>query len=224
MTDLKGADDPGAPDQAALAVGRHLFAQDCQFVTAAASLGSLPPIGLTEIAFAGRSNVGKSSLINGLTGRKALARSSHTPGRTRQINFFSLGDRLLLVDLPGYGYARASKTEIAAWTALVEDYLRGRPTLRRICLLIDARHGFKPSDETVMAMLEAAAVVYQIVLTKCDKLRAAALEDRVAEIRDALSRKAAAYPEIVATSVRNGTGMEQLRASLAPLAEPESLR
>lgn len=214
----------GDADEAALAVGRHLFAQDCQFVTAAASLASLPPTGLTEVAFAGRSNVGKSSLINGLTGRKALARSSHTPGRTRQINFFSLGERLLLVDLPGYGYARASKTEIAAWTALVEDYLRGRPTLRRTCLLIDARHGFKPSDEIVMAMLEAAAVVYQVVLTKCDKLREPALADRIAKIHDALALRAAAYPEIVATSVRSGAGIEQLRASLAPLAEPEPIR
>jgi len=211
-------------DEAAVAAGRHLFARDCRFVTAAASLASLPPTGLTEVAFAGRSNVGKSSLINGLTGRKALARSSHTPGRTRQINFFSLGDRLLLVDLPGYGYARASKTEIAAWTALVEDYLRGRPTLRRTCLLIDARHGFKPSDETVMAMLEAAAVVYQVVLTKCDKLKAAALADRIAKIRDALTRKAAAYPEVVATSVRSGAGIDQLRASIAPLAEAEPFR
>ena len=217
-------DDREDADEAALAAGRHLFAQDCRFVTAAASLASLPPTGLTEVAFAGRSNVGKSSLINGLTGRKALARSSHTPGRTRQINFFSLGDRLLLVDLPGYGYARASKTEIAAWTALVEDYLRGRPTLRRTCLLIDARHGFKPSDETVMAMLEAAAVVYQIVLTKCDKLKAPALEDRIGDVRDGLSRRAAAYPEIVATSVRTGAGIDQLRASLAPLAEPEPIR
>ncbi len=211
-------------DEAALAAGRHLFAQECRFVTAAASLGSLPPTGLTEVAFAGRSNVGKSSLINGLTGRKALARSSHTPGRTRQINFFSLGDRLLLVDLPGYGYARASKRDIADWTALVEDYLRGRPTLRRTCLLIDARHGFKPSDETVMAMLEAAAVVYQVLLTKCDKLRAPALGERLAATRDALGRRAAAFPEIIATSVRSGAGIEQLRASLAPLAEPEPFR
>lgn len=223
MTDDKGVADDGA-DEAALAAGRHLFAQECRFVTAAASLDSLPPTGLTEVAFAGRSNVGKSTLINGLTARKALARASHTPGRTRQINFFSLGDRLLLVDLPGYGYARASKRDIAAWTALVEDYLRGRPTLRRTCLLIDARHGFKPTDETVMAMLEAAAVVYQIVLTKCDKLRAAALDERISRTHDVLARRAAAFPEIIATSARNGAGIEQLRASLAPLAEPEPIR
>lgn len=211
-------------DEAALAEGGHLFAQECRFVTAAVSLASLPPTGLTEVAFAGRSNVGKSSLINGLTGRKSLARSSNTPGRTRQINFFSLADRLLLVDLPGYGYARASKTEIAAWTALVEDYLRGRPTLRRTCLLIDARHGFKSSDMTVMDMLESAAVVYQVVLTKCDKLRAAAMDDRLAEIHQTLAKRAAAYPDVVATSVRTGDGLAALRASLAPLAEPVPLR
>ena len=211
-------------DAAALEAGRLLFAQSCDFVSGAASLQGLPPDGLTEVAFAGRSNVGKSSLINSLTARNTLARTSNTPGRTRQINFFNLGDRLMLVDLPGYGYARAPKSDIAAWTALIEAYLRGRPSLRRTCLLIDGRHGLKDSDKTLMAMLDEAAVVYQIVLTKCDKLTNAALAKRRDDIRKALAAHAAAYPEIVATSARAGTGVDNLRAGLAALAEPRRLR
>ena len=211
-------------DAAALEAGRLLFAQSCDFVSGANSLQGLPPDGLTEVAFAGRSNVGKSSLVNCLTGRNTLARTSNTPGRTRQVNFFNLGDRLMLVDLPGYGYARAPKSDIAAWTALIEAYLRGRPSLRRTCLLIDGRHGLKDSDKTLMAMLDEAAVVYQIVLTKCDKLTDTALAKRREEIHNALAAHAAAYPEIVATSARAGTGVDNLRAGLAALAEPRRLR
>ena len=211
-------------DAAALEAGRLLFAQSCDFVSGANSLQGLPPNGLTEVAFAGRSNVGKSSLINSLTGRSTLARISNTPGRTRQVNFFNLGDRLMLVDLPGYGYARAPKSDIAAWTALIEAYLRGRPSLRRTSLLIDGRHGLKDSDKTLMAMLDEAAVVYQIVLTKCDKLSDAALAKRRDDMGKALAAHAAAYPEIVATSARAGTGVDNLRAGLAALAEPRRLR
>ena len=211
-------------DAAALEAGRLLFAQSCDFVSGANSLQGLPPDGLTEVAFAGRSNVGKSSLVNCLTGRNTLARTSNTPGRTRQVNFFNLGDRLMLVDLPGYGYARAPKSDIAAWTALIEAYLRGRPSLRRTCLLIDGRHGLKDSDKTLMAMLDEAAVVYQIVLTKCDKLTDTALAKQREEIHNALAAHAAAYPEIVATSARAGTGVDSLRAGLAALAEPQRLR
>src|SRR5262249_1839425 len=147
---------------------RRLFAQECRFVAGAASLDRLPEPELVEVAFAGRSNVGKSSLVNALTGRGALARASNTPGRTRQINFFRLDDALMLVDLPGYGYARAPKREIAAWTKLVDAYLRGRAPLRRLMLLVDARHGLKDSDRDLMKMLDAAAVSYQGVLTKID--------------------------------------------------------
>ena len=155
-----------AADAAALEAGRLLFAKACDFVAGADKLEVVPDATLPEIAFAGRSNVGKSSLINALTGRKTLARTSNTPGRTQQINFFRLGDRLTLVDLPGYGYARAAKTRIAAWTRLVNGYLKGRPGLRRVCLLIDARHGPKDVDREIMTMLDKAAVVYQVVLTK----------------------------------------------------------
>lgn len=211
-------------DDAAIEAGRHLFAQACDFVSGANTLEGLPPDSLTEIAFAGRSNVGKSSLVNSLTGRNTLARTSNTPGRTRQVNFFNLGDRLMLVDLPGYGYARAPKSDIAAWTALIEAYLRGRPSLRRTCLLIDARHGLKDSDETLMTMLDEAAVVYQVVLTKCDKLTKGGLAAMREAVTKALATHVAAYPEIVATSARAGSGIETLRASLAALAEPQRLR
>ena len=210
---------PDADAAAREEAGRLLFARECAFVAGAARIDQLPGADAPEVAFAGRSNVGKSSLINALAGRAALARTSNTPGRTRQINFFALaGDRLRLVDLPGYGYARAAKSEIAAWTGLVDAYLRGRPNLRRAALLVDARRGLMPPDRRVMAALDRAAVVYQLVLTKADALTAAQLERRAAEAGAAAREHAAAYPAVVATSARRGTGIAALRAELAALA------
>jgi GTP-binding protein len=196
---------------------RRLFAQECRFVAGAASLDRLPEPGLIEVAFAGRSNVGKSSLINALAGRGALARASNTPGRTRQINFFRLDDALMLVDLPGYGYARAPKREIAAWTKLVDAYLRGRAPLRRLMLLIDARHGLKDSDRDLMKMLDAAAVSYQGVLTKIDK--ADNLEAMKAEVSAELTKHVAAHPLLLATSAVSGAGLDEAREEIAALAE-----
>ena len=211
---------PGDTDDGAIEAGRLLFAQDCRFVAGAATPERLPPAGIAEVAFAGRSNVGKSSLINALTGRNALARTSRTPGRTQQINFFDLGGRLIVVDLPGYGYARASKANIAAWTALVDGYLKGRGALRRTMLLIDARRGPMGSDREVMEMLDAAAVVYQVVLTKADKAKADALETVTRETAGTLARRAAAHPDIAVTSAQTGAGIAELRAALASLAAP----
>src|SRR5688500_5727170 len=165
---MAGADSPD--DAAALEAGRLLFAKPCTFVAGIADLDRLPPAGLPEVAFGGRSNVGKSSLINALTGRRALARISQTPGRTQQINLFDLGSRLVLADLPGYGYAEAPKGTVAAWQRLVRQYLRGRSALRRTCVLVDARHGFKEVDREFMGMLGEAAVAYHVVLTKVDQL------------------------------------------------------
>lgn len=210
---------PEADDAAREEAGRRLFARECAFVAGAARIDQLPEADAPEVAFAGRSNVGKSSLINALAGRAALARTSNTPGRTRQINFFSLaGDRLRLVDLPGYGYARAAKSEIAAWTGLVDAYLRGRPNLRRAALLVDARRGLMPPDRRVMAALDRAAVVYQLVLTKADALTAAQLERRAEEAGAAAREHAAAYPAVIATSARRGAGVAALRTELAALA------
>ena len=224
LHDGAAPDDGSAPDDAAaIEAGRVLFAQPCLFMRGVADMAQLPLIGETEVAFAGRSNVGKSSLINALCGRKALARISDTPGRTQQINFFDLAARLVIVDLPGYGYARAPKAAIAAWTELVRDYLRGRPNLRRVCLLIDARHGLKPPDREVMALLDEAAVNYQVVLTKADKVKAAALADTRASVAAELKKHAAAHPELVVTSAREGTGIAELRAGLAMLAAPARL-
>ena len=207
---------------AELEAGRVLFAQDCRFVAGAAGPAHLPPEALPEVAFAGRSNVGKSSLINALTGRRALARISDTPGRTRQLNFFDLGGRLVLVDLPGYGYAKVSKTLVADWTRLLKDFLRGRVLLRRACLLVDARHSLKDSDREMMALLDGAAVSYQIVLTKADKCAAADLAATRAAIESTLRRHPAALPEALATSAREGTGIAGLRAALAALAAPSA--
>jgi GTP-binding protein len=204
----------------ALAAGRLLFARECTFLTAAAREDQLPALGLPEVAFAGRSNVGKSSLLNALTRRKALARTSQTPGRTRQINFFGLDGRLVLVDLPGYGYARASKTEVKSWSALTRHYLKGRAELRRICLLIDARHGLKPSDRDIMGELDVAAASYQIVFTKTDKIGPAARTALVQRTADVLAKHPAAYPDCLATSAISGLGIDDLRASLAALAAP----
>ena len=206
-------------DEEAIETGRKLFTQACNFVAGAATADRLPPAGLIEVAFAGRSNVGKSSLINALVGQNSLARTSRTPGRTQQINFFDLGGRLMVVDLPGYGYARASKTTIAAWTHLVNGYLKGRVSLRRVMLLIDARHGLKPPDRDIMTMLDDAAVVYQIILTKADKTKPAALDAVVAETAAELTRHAAAHPEIAVTSALAGAGIAETRASIAALAD-----
>jgi GTP-binding protein len=200
--------------------GRRLFAQDCRFVAGTDRSESLPPIGLPEIAFAGRSNVGKSSLVNALTGRTTLARVSHTPGRTQQLNFFDLGGRLVLVDMPGFGFARAAKRKIKDWSGLIERYLRGRPTLRRVCLLIDARHGTMAVDRGFMERLDAAAVSYQVVLTKSDKVKPAELQERIAALAAELAQHVAAHPDIIVTSAHAGAGIPELRAALAALAAP----
>ncbi len=203
---------------ALLEAGRLLFARDCRFVTGAAHLAQVPDDALPEVAFGGRSNVGKSSLVNALTGRKTLAKASNTPGRTRQLNFFNLGGRLCLADLPGYGYARASKSEIRIWTELTRSYLKGRASLRRACLLIDSRHGIKDGDRDAMKLMDDAAVVYQVVLTKCDKIKAGALTHMEEKTAAEISTRVAAHPEIIATSARSGQGIPELRAALAALA------
>jgi GTP-binding protein len=205
----------------ALDAGRRLFAQECRFVAGAATPAALPADRLPEVAFIGRSNVGKSSLVNALTGRSTLARVSHTPGRTRQLNFFELGGRLMLVDLPGYGFAAAAKREAARWQDLIRLYLKGRASLRRALLLVDARHGLKEADRPIMALLDQAAVSYQIVLTKADTVSATALAARVAEVAAALARHVAAHPVVHATSARDGSGIAALRAELAALATAE---
>ena len=213
------ADDP----EAAIEHGRRLFAGRCDFLAGIASIDALPAPGLPEIAFAGRSNVGKSTLINALTGRRSLARTSRTPGRTRQLNFFDLGGRLMLVDLPGYGYARASKTEIAQWNRLVRAYLRGRAGLKRLCLLIDARHGLHDSDRALMAMLDEAGVAFQGVLTKADKTSGTALQTNRDRVRADLAGQIAAHPRLIVTSARTQAGVPDLRAELAALASAKPL-
>ena len=212
-------------DDDLLEAGRLLFAKECTFVMGMARLDQMPPSKMVEVAFAGRSNVGKSSLINALTGRNTLARASNTPGRTQQINFFNLDDRLMLVDLPGYGYAQAPKGDVEKWTRLVNDYLRGRPVLRRTCVLIDSRHGLKDTDREVMTMLDKAAVPYQIVFTKIDKIKASDLDAVIAATDAEIKRRPAAYPIMIATSSEKGTGIPELRASLTALTlEQETAR
>jgi GTP-binding protein len=198
--------------------GRLLFAGPIEFERGVPSMEHLPDADVPEVAFAGRSNVGKSSLINGLTGRNKLARASTEPGRTRELNFFRMGDRLRLVDLPGYGYAKAPKSEIGRWTKLTRDYLRGRPTLKRVILLIDGRHGLKPDDKDVMDALDTAAVSYQLVLTKADKVKPTEIAAIAAATRAATAKHPAAHPEIIATSSETGLGMDLLRAEIAALA------
>lgn len=197
--------------------GRRLFAAESAFVTAASRPDNLPPMRGLEIAFAGRSNVGKSSLVNGLTGRKTLARTSHTPGRTQELNFFDLGGRLTLVDMPGYGYAAVAKDRVAAWTRLIRAYLRGRANLARVYVLIDARHGLKENDLDVLGLLDTAAVSYQVVLTKADEPKADDLGRRLDETVAALSRRPAAFPLVRPTSSRTGVGVPELRADIARL-------
>lgn len=207
---------PGA-DDGAIEAGRLLFAQPCDFFWGAARLDDLPEARLPEVAFAGRSNVGKSSLLNALTGRKTLARTSNTPGRTQQLNFFDLGGRLVLVDMPGYGYAKESKSKVEAWTDLVRSYLRGRVTLRRVCLLIDGRHGLKPNDAETMKILDQAAVPYQVVLTKADKPKRGERDAVVKATEAGLKKHPGAHPEVVVTSSETGEGIADLRARLAAL-------
>ena len=206
------------PDEQALEAGRLLFAGPVTFERGVVKMDGLPAADRPEVAFAGRSNVGKSSLVNALTGRKSLARASGEPGRTRELNFFLLGDRMRFVDMPGYGYAKAPKTEIERWTKLVRDYLRGRPGLARVFLLVDARHGIKANDAIVMDMLDESAVVYQVVLTKADKIPAKALEAVVAETVRGLLKRPAAHPVVLPVSAFEGSGIPELRAAVAALA------
>ncbi len=197
--------------------GRLFFARSWQFIAGAPTAAVLPTADAIEIAFAGRSNVGKSSLINTLTGQNGLARISNTPGRTRELNLFSADAGIAIVDMPGYGYARASKRDVAAWTRTVFDYLRGRPRLRRVYVLIDARHGLKPNDEEALATLDKAAVSYQIVLTKADKVKAGALPEVIAATGARIAKRPAAHPEVLATSSTTGGGIAELRAEIAGL-------
>src|SRR5262245_17212346 len=203
--------------RAEIETGRKLFAGDWQFVAAAASPISLPPMKGVEIAFAGRSNVGKSSLINALTGRKNLARISRTPGRTQELIFFSGGGNLNIVDMPGYGYAAAAKSKIADWTALIDAFLRGRSNLARVYVLVDARHGLKSTDDPALDALGDAAVSHQIILTKSDEVKPSELGTRVAGVEAALAKRPAAFPNGMATSACNVSGIHELRATIARL-------
>jgi len=203
-----------------IARGDALFKAPSVFVKGVTSMDALPDDGRPEIAFAGRSNVGKSSLINALASRKTLARVSVTPGRTRELNFFTLGHdaELYLVDMPGYGYARAPKSAVKDWTQLIGEYLKGRRELKRVFLLIDARHGIKPNDRETMKLMNEAAVSYQAVLTKADKPKATELEALVVKVTEELAKHPAAYPQVLATSSRTGSGIPELRATIAALA------
>jgi GTP-binding protein len=202
-----------------IGAGEVLFRRPWQFLRSVPRLDVLPPAAGPEIAFAGRSNVGKSSLINALVGRRGLARTSNTPGRTQDLNFFgAAGVALTIVDMPGYGFAQAPKAKVEEWTGLVRSYLRGRPTLVRVFMLVDARHGLKPPDRDVMELMDQAAVSYQVVLTKTDKIKPAELAQRIATADDELRRHAAAYPGVLVTSAQTGAGIAELRAQIAQLA------
>lgn len=222
----EGADIPGGPGSEAgegfytpaeVEAGRRLFAGEWNFVSAAPTVEVLPPMRGIEIALAGRSNVGKSSLVNALTGRRALARTSVTPGRTQELIFFTLGPQLTLVDMPGYGFAKAPKEKVDAWTATIHAYLRGRANLARVFVLIDSRHGLKPIDLGVLDGLDKAAVSYAVVLTKADQLGKAERAARIAETEAALLRRPAAFPHVFPTSSRDGDGIAELRAGVVRL-------
>jgi GTP-binding protein len=205
----------------AIEAARILFARQATFLMGAAKIDQLPAPDLPEVAFAGRSNVGKSSLINALVNRHGLARASTEPGRTREVNFFVLDERLRLVDLPGYGWAKASKATVKQFQNLGRSYLRGRPNLKRVYLLVDSRHGLKDPDREAMKALDVAAVSYQIVLTKADKLKPAEVEKVAAETLQAISKRPAAFPRVAATSSEKGTGIPELRAEIAAACEIE---
>ena len=206
-----------APDSQTTEQGRMLFASGTDFVKGVVAMSGLPPADRLEVCFAGRSNVGKSSLINAVTGRKALARASNTPGRTQEINFFTAGDSHYLVDLPGYGYANAPVKVVEKWQHLLKQYLSGRQSLRRAFVLIDMRHGVKPVDEEILSLLDSAAVPFQCVMTKTDKIKDINREKTLAQVRQTLSKHPAAFPEIVLTSSEKGTGIATLRAIIATL-------
>lgn len=208
------APEPAEEDREA---GRLLFAGPVDFVKGVTAMSALPPADRVEICFAGRSNVGKSSLINALTGRKNLARASNTPGRTQEINYFALGDSRYMVDLPGYGFAEAPVAVVRQWQALLKQYLQGRVTLRRAFVLIDTRHGVKAVDEEILGLLDKSAVTFQVVMTKADKVNRATREANIAQVMQALQKHPAAYPEIVVTSSEKGEGVETLRAIIATL-------
>ncbi|MBL4928453.1 ribosome biogenesis GTP-binding protein YihA/YsxC [Fuscibacter oryzae] len=205
------------PEDEAREAGRLLFAGPIEFVKGVVSMSGLPPADRLEVCFAGRSNVGKSSLINALTGRKNLARASNTPGRTQEINYFALGESRHLVDLPGYGYAEAPVAIVAKWQALLKQFLQGRATLRRAFVLIDTRHGVKAVDEEILTLLDKSAVTFQVVMTKADKVNRETREANIAQVMGALARHPAAYPEIIVTSSEKGEGIETLRAIIATL-------
>lgn len=216
---MSDATNDDAPDFAE--IGRKLFAGDVRFIWGASKIDGLPPMGPAEIAFAGRSNVGKSTLLNALTGRTKLARASHTPGRTQELNFFDVGPegevRLRLVDMPGYGYAAASKEKIAAWTGLMTSFLRGRASLARVYVLVDGRHGIKDVDREMMDLLDKSAVSYQIVLTKRDEVKKRDQDAMLAKTREALARRPAAHPDVLFLSSHTGDNVADLRAAIARL-------
>ena len=215
---IPGAGAPEGRTPEEIEAARKLVAGPCDVISGAASVESLPPIASPEVAFAGRSNVGKSSLVNALTGRRTLARVSARPGHTRQINFFDLAGRLYLVDLPGYGFAQVSKSMKETWQDLASAYLRGRPTLKRVCLLIDSRHGVKDSDHETMKNLDRAAVSYQLILTKTDQLRQAEIPRAIKSAEAAARKHGAAHPQVLPTSSETGFGIPELRAEIFGVA------